>query len=120
MQHGERVCEIVGGRDDTEIIGRKEFFGAGGAKRGKHKEKFLSSKGIEVWIVPSTDFLHHRRALSTLSTVHLSNENEEEKGRCAVESASRQSASTVQKRNCDHQGGEETTKFFGTKPGGAS
>ena len=37
VQHGERVCEIVGGRDDTEIIGRKEFFGAGGAKRGKHR-----------------------------------------------------------------------------------
>ena len=25
VQHGERVCEIVGGRDDTEIIGRKEL-----------------------------------------------------------------------------------------------
>lgn len=85
VQHGERVCEIVGGRDDTEIIGRKEFFGAGGAKRGKHKEKFLSSKGIEVWIVPSTDFLHHRRALSALSTVHLSYEGRRREGRCAVE-----------------------------------
>lgn len=53
MPQGERVCKRVGGRDDTEIIGRKEFFGAGGAKRGKHKEKFLSSKGIEGWIVPS-------------------------------------------------------------------
>ena len=37
VQHGERVGEIVGGRDDTEVIGRKEFFGAGGAKRGKHR-----------------------------------------------------------------------------------
>ena len=80
MQHGERVCEIVGGRDDTEIIGRKEFFGAGGAKRGKHKEKFLSSKEIEVCIVPSTDFLHHRRALSALSTVHLSYEERRREG----------------------------------------
>lgn len=96
VQHGERVGERVGGRDDTEIIGRKEFFGAGGAKRGKNKEKFLSSKGIEVWIVPSTDFLHHRRALSALSTVHLSyEERRRERGGVLWKSTYRQSASTV-------------------------
>ncbi|KGJ01382.1 hypothetical protein ES20_00090 [Rothia aeria] len=104
MQHGERVCKRVGGRDDTEIIGRKEFFGAGGAKRGKHKEKFLSSKGIEVWIVPSTDFLHHRRALSTFPQCTSRMRNEEEKGGVLWKSASRQSASTVQNRNRDHRG----------------
>ena len=80
MQHGERVCKRVGGRDDTEILGEKEFFGAGGAKRGKHKEKFLSSKGIEVWIVPSTDFFASPPGVSTLSTVHLSNEERRREG----------------------------------------
>lgn len=121
VQHGERVCKRFGGRDDTEIIGRKEFFGAGGAKRGKHKEKFLSSKGIEVWIVPSTDFLHHRRALRTLSTVHLSHEERRREGRCAVEKCV-----PAERFNCAKPkprppgGGEETTKNFDTRPGGAS
>ena len=120
VQHGERVCKRVGGRDDTEIIGRKEFFGAGGAKRGKHKEKFLSSKGIEVWIVPSTDFLHHRRALSTLSTVHLSHEERRREGRCAVGKCVPAERFNCAKPKPRPPGGEETTKIFDTKPGGAS
>ena len=120
VPQGERVCKRVGGRDDTEIIGRKEFFGAGGAKRGKHKEKFLSSKGIEVWIVPSTDFLHHRRALSTLSTVHLSNEERRREGEVCCGKCVPAECFNCAKPKPRPQVGEETTKFFGTKPGGAS
>lgn len=95
MQHGERVGEIVGGRDDTEILGEKNF-SVQEERSGGSTGEILELKGIEVRIVPSTDFLHHRRALSALSTVHLSyEERRRERGGVLWKSTYRQSASTV-------------------------
>ena len=95
VQHGERVGEIVGGRDDTEILGEKNF-SVQEERSGGSTGEILELKGIEVRIVPSTDFLHHRRALSALSTVHLSyEERRRERGGVLWKSTYRQSASTV-------------------------
>ena len=44
VQHGERVGERVGGRDDTEIMGEKNF-SVQEERSGGSTEKFLSSKG---------------------------------------------------------------------------
>jgi len=94
VQHGERVCKRVGGRNDTEDFGRKEFFGAGGAKRGKHKEKFLSSKGWGGSCRPRTFCI--TAGLWLLFPQCTSRmRDEEEKGGVLWKSTYRQSASTV-------------------------
>ena len=78
------LCNMVSGCVKESVVGTiprllgEKNFSVQEERSGGSTGEILELKGIEVWIVPSTDFLHHRRALSTLSTVHLSNEERRE------------------------------------------
>ena len=45
MQHGERVCKRVGGRDDTEILGEKNFSVQEERSGGEAQGEILELKG---------------------------------------------------------------------------
>ena len=84
------LCNMVSGCVKESVVGTipgllgEKNFSVQEERSGGSTGEILELKGLR-WIVPSTDFLHHRRALSALSTVHLSYEERRREGRCAVE-----------------------------------
>ena len=73
------LCNMVSGCVKELVVGTiprllgEKNFSVQEERSGGSTGEILELKGLR-WIVPSTDFLHHRRALSALSTVHLSYE----------------------------------------------
>lgn len=84
------LCNMVSGCVKESVVGTiprllgEKNFSVQEERSGGSTGEILELKGLR-WIVPSTDFLHHRRALIALSTVHLSYEGRRREGRCAVE-----------------------------------
>lgn len=94
------LCNMVSGCVKESVVGTiprllgEKNFSVQEERSGGSTGEILELKGLR-WIVPSTDFLHHRRALSAFPQCTSRMRNEEEKGGVLWKSTYRQSPSTV-------------------------